>query len=308
MNFLLENFISLSNDELRGINGGCSGTPTGTTSTGSTSSVTTGTPTTSSTNSGISGSCSGSGSSGSSGSSGGSSGSGGSGGSGGTTGNNYNTGSSEATDKKDGSSSAPTIPGGSGNCNGDFAQDVINKKNMEDRKNDILDRVQYDPDLQKYVKENTVIEIERNPNDNGKNGKYYQSTIRIKVGDVVIDEYNVQSTADGSSKEPGQTLPPGTYRGDLLDKSTKYEEAIHLVNKALGAGQDDAYLIHPNAFTGEGKNSIYGNRPCSEGCQIMNLSEFNVMTSTMKSLGFDYGGTRIRESYNVGDSVPVIIK
>ena len=184
-----------------------------------------------------------------------------------------------------------------------------NQEYRNEIKKVISDKLYYDLDLQNYVKNNTKIVIKRNENDNGNNRKYYQSLLEVKVGDIVLQELKVQSTADGSSKSMGKTIPTGTYEGILLNKSNSYNNAISIRPIDNEISIDSDILIHPDAFTAKGILESYSTtgKPCSEGCQIQKLNDFVDLTLTIKSLGFEYGSYSTF-SWLEGDSLPIIIK
>ena len=175
----------------------------------------------------------------------------------------------------------------------------------------ILERLDYDLDLQKYVKENSKIVITRDPMDNGKNGNYYKSSVKLQVGDITFFEGKIQSTADGLDKDKGKTLPVGEYTGVLLNKSDSYINAISLQNEELGIQESGGFLIHPDAKTALGKYTSYSEnagRPYSLGCQISKLLDFGDMTNEIKKLGFEYGEYSDKTSWIKGDSIQVVIQ
>ena len=183
------------------------------------------------------------------------------------------------------------------------------KEHVNHMKKNVLERLYYDLDFQKYVKKNTKIEIERSELDNEDNGQYYKSTLRVKVGNITVEELNVQSTADGSSNNKGETIPCGEYIGYLLNQSVKYKYAISLRSIDPEIVIDDDVLIHANAYTAQGKFTSYSEntgKPCSEGCQILEVNNFTDLTLTLNQLGFKYG-VDSKKSWVRGDSIPVSI-
>ena len=182
-------------------------------------------------------------------------------------------------------------------------------KDIEYFVKEIKERISYDLDLMNYVKENTKIVIERSPKDNGPNGDYYKSTLKIQMGEIVFFEGKVQSTADGASTGPGKTIPLGNYTGELYNKSASYLNAIHLKSNDKNIVIDNDIFIHPDARTALGFYNSYSkyNKPCSQGCPIEKYETFGSMTFTIKELGFKYGACTSINSGVLGDTIPVIL-
>ncbi|MBQ0166756.1 MAG: RHS repeat-associated core domain-containing protein [Treponema sp.] len=162
------------------------------------------------------------------------------------------------------------------------------------------------------LKDRAAIVITRSPDDNGNNGKYYQSTMEVTVGDVVLSSVPVQSTADhdkiNTTKElSGGTLACGEYVGTLLNKSGKYENAISISGE--GAFDDDI-LIHPNVFTALGKTEPYrtDGKPQSLACQISKLGDFNKTMNTLHAMGFSGGSDGTDNAWQRGDDIKIVIK
>ena len=175
---------------------------------------------------------------------------------------------------------------------------------------EIKERISYDLDLMNYVKKNTKIVIERSPKDNGPNGDYYKSTLKIQMGEIVFFEGKVQSTADGASTGPGKTIPLGNYTGELYNKSASYLNAIHLKSNDKNIVIDNDIFIHPDAKTALGDTTSYSpinRKPCSQGCPIEKYETFGNMTFTIKELGFKYGACTSINSGVMGDTIPVIL-
>ncbi|MCR4939960.1 MAG: hypothetical protein K5930_07640 [Treponemataceae bacterium] len=166
------------------------------------------------------------------------------------------------------------------------------------------------------LKKQAKIEIQRSPDDNGNNGKYYQSTLSVVINDdVKLFSAPVQSTADhpnlnnGEAKYSGGTLDAGMYDGVFLNKSGSYMNAIDITGN--GVEENDAVLVHPDVFTAKGETdsySIYG-KPYSLACQILKLVDFNKTINTLSNLGFR-GGTpkNENESWSKGDHIKIEIK
>ena len=150
------------------------------------------------------------------------------------------------------------------------------------------------------LKKQTKILIQISPDDNGNNGNYYQSTLSIMINDDInIFSAGVQSTADWPGYE-NDTLPEGEYEGILYPYSLSYEKPILIYG-------DDTF-IHPDQITIEstkkdrikkGQTNGPWDQPLSQNCQIMQLNNFNTMTSTLESIGF---------KYNWQDRISVTIK
>lgn len=156
------------------------------------------------------------------------------------------------------------------------------------------------PTYAKHVKENTVIEINRGKNDDGKNGIYYQSSLNVKYEGKTVYTCPVQSTADNEEYVKaglGRTLPEGEYTATRLNKTPKYLNAVVITS---------AYLIHPNAFTGRNSNVEWG-APYSGGCQIPRLEDFNAFIDTLSALGFRAGYDPKGGVWAKGDSLPLKI-
>ena len=184
----------------------------------------------------------------------------------------------------------------------------------------LSEKVLYDTDLQNYIKENTVIEVTRSENDNGDlgiNATYFQSTVSIKVGNLVLNTSKIQSTPDapflnnGDPDNEGRKLDTGEYIGTLLNQSHSYYKAISITGN--GVTRKDDVLFHPNAMTALGSREPYGKgdlkgRPLSLACQVQLLEGHEEMTEILESLGFKFGdGESLGEWIN-GDQIKVIIK
>ena len=141
--------------------------------------------------------------------------------------------------------------------------------------------------------------INRSLRDNGKNGKYYESTLSIMYKGKELNSIAIQSTADHPNTVGlgGKTLPSGEYTGTLLSESPSYKRPIKMVD-GKNARAGDAFLIHPNQYTNKDNNGNNGpwSQPYSAGCQIPNLNDFNEVLDILKAVGFE-----------AGDTIPVII-
>ena len=166
--------------------------------------------------------------------------------------------------------------------------------------------------MKNFIKENTVIEIQRSADDNGQNGNYFKSNESVKLLGIPLNSIDVQSTADWKSKVDageGYTIPAGTYTGILLNKSGSYKEAISISGN--GVKESESVLLHPNVFTAKGATEEYGQgsskgRPLSLGCQISHLEDFNEVTNILKTLGFNYG--KGSTPWSKGDETNIKIK
>ncbi|MBS7309628.1 MAG: RHS repeat-associated core domain-containing protein [Treponema sp.] len=167
-----------------------------------------------------------------------------------------------------------------------------------------LDKIAYwsnsNPTFSAHVKANTSIEITRSVNDDGKNGRYYESTISINYDSKSVFSSGVQSTADNIefvNAGKGSTLPAGEYKkSEIWTSSTSYSRAIRLV---------EAYLIHPNAYTASGSTTEWA-RPFSGGCQILQLKDFNSLILTLDKLGFKPGAPPTDGKFT-GDTIDIKI-
>ncbi len=164
------------------------------------------------------------------------------------------------------------------------------------------------------LKDQTQILIQRSPDDNGNNGKYYQSTLSVMINDDInIFSAGVQSTADhdklnnGELQYEGGTLDAGKYKGTFLNKSASYNNAISITGN--GIEEKDAILVHPDAFTAKGETKSYSayGKPYSLGCQILELENFEKTINQLSNLGFK-GGFSQNESWSKGDSIKIEIK
>ena len=110
-----------------------------------------------------------------------------------------------------------------------------------------------------FIKEHTSIQIQRSVDDNGQNGKYFQSKASISFCGIPLNTIDVQSTADWKSQVDagkGGTIDVGTYTGTLLNKSGSYENAISITGNNVK--ESDAVLCHPNVKTALGETEEYG--------------------------------------------------
>ncbi|MCF0126626.1 MAG: hypothetical protein HUJ68_12915, partial [Clostridia bacterium] len=168
-----------------------------------------------------------------------------------------------------------------------------------------------------FIKEHTSIQIQRSPDDNGNNGKYYKSEASVKFLGIKLNSVPVQSTADypklnnGEKKYEGCTLSPGKYDGTMLNKSGSYNDAISITGN--GIKKDDAVLIHPDVYTAKGKTESYSTqgKPFSLACQIMNLGNFEETIGILNNLGLK-GGTPPKNNTSLswcsGDKIQINIK
>ena len=162
-----------------------------------------------------------------------------------------------------------------------------------------------------FIKEHTSIQIQRSVDDNGQNGKYFQSKGSISFCGIPLNTIDVQSTADWKSQVDagkGGTINAGTYTGTLLNKSGSYENAISITGNNVK--ESDAVLCHPNVKTALGETEEYGSgsakgRPLSLGCQISHLEDFNEVTNILKDVGFEYGVGK--DAWAKGDTIKINI-
>ncbi|MEE0353628.1 MAG: toxin TcdB middle/N-terminal domain-containing protein [Treponema sp.] len=162
-----------------------------------------------------------------------------------------------------------------------------------------------------FIKEHTSIQIQRSVDDNGQNGKYFQSKGSISFCGIPLNTIDVQSTADWKSQvdaDKGGTIDAGTYTGTLLNKSGSYENAISITGNNVK--ESDAVLCHPNVKTALGETEEYGSgsakgRPLSLGCQISHLEDFNEVTNILKDVGFEYGVGK--DAWAKGDTIKINI-
>ena len=167
------------------------------------------------------------------------------------------------------------------------------------------------PSARNYIKEHTFIQINRSVNDNGQNGKYFQSKECVSFCGIPLNIIDVQSTADWKSQVDagkGATIDAGTYTGTLLNKSGSFENAISITGNKVK--ESDYVLCHPNVKTALGETEEYGTgsskgRPLSLACQISHLADFNEVTNIIKDLGFEYGSGDT--AWAKGDSLKIII-
>ena len=167
------------------------------------------------------------------------------------------------------------------------------------------------------VKDDVKIVVERDKNDNGNNGLYYQSDIQIVINEEVFSSFLVQSTADhnklnnGEKEYEGFTLKPGTYNGSMLNKSGSYLDAISITGNEVS--KSDAVLVHPDVFTARGETESYSayNKPYSLACQIMKYDDFESFIKELNALGYNGGvapSNNKEESWIAGDSITIEIK
>jgi hypothetical protein len=143
-------------------------------------------------------------------------------------------------------------------------------------------------------KSDITVVVQRTGTDNGNNGMWYQSTMKVMVDGIEFFSASVQSTADyptlnQPSGPNGSTLPPGEYKGTLRKASPSYENAIEIIGD---------YLIHPDQYTttgkiaaveADGKSAGPWNQPYSAGCQILKKKDFDRLITTLHSLGYQEG-------------------
>lgn len=181
----------------------------------------------------------------------------------------------------------------------------------------LAEHVEYDIDLQNYIKENVSIEIIRSEQDNGNNGKYYQSKASVKLGNIILNEIKIQSTADhpklnnGEKKYEGGTISVGEYTGTLLNKSGSYLNAISITGGSVKT--EDHVLVHPDVFTALGDTESYSSigKPYSLACQITDLNSFNETISILNDLELKGGTPSVNnenEAWCMGDTIKIIIK
>jgi hypothetical protein len=145
------------------------------------------------------------------------------------------------------------------------------------------------------AKESAIeIVIQRTSADNGNNGTWYASTLKVMVDGIEFYSAPVQSSADyptlnKQNGPSGHTLPPGEYEGTLLDASLSYENAIKITGD---------FLIHPDQYTtadkietvkASGKSHGPWKQPYSAGCQILRKKDFDQLVDTLSYLGFKDG-------------------
>jgi hypothetical protein len=140
-------------------------------------------------------------------------------------------------------------------------------------------------------KSDIAIVIQRTGADNGNNGMWYQSTMKVMVDGIEFFSAPVQSTADYPTlNQPGapegNTLVPGEYKGTLLKASPSYEKAIRITG---------AFLIHPDQYTtaekiaavkAAGESIGPWRQPYSAGCQILKKEDFDRLITTLRYLGY----------------------
>ena len=144
-----------------------------------------------------------------------------------------------------------------------------------------------------FLKEHSRIDIQRNSKDSGNNGTYYQSTAKVKVLGIPLNEVSVQSTADHPNLgENDGTLSAGDYEATMLSSSASYINAIEI--------QAPDFLVHPDEITNpdkreeraaQGKSNGPFSQPYSKGCQIMKLADFNETIDILHDIGFQSNDT-----------------
>lgn len=144
-----------------------------------------------------------------------------------------------------------------------------------------------------FLKEHSRIDIQRNSKDSGNNGTYYQSTAKVKVLGIPLNEVSVQSTADHPNLgENDGTLSAGDYEATMLSSSASYINAIEI--------QAPDFLVHPDEITNpdkreeraaQGKSNGPFSQPYSKGCQIMKLADFNETIDILHDIGFESNDT-----------------
>ena len=144
-----------------------------------------------------------------------------------------------------------------------------------------------------FLKEHSRINIQRNLQDSGNNGTYYQSTAKVKVLGIPLNKVPIQSTADHPNLgENDGTLATGDYEATMLSSSASYINAIEI--------QAPDFLVHPDQITNpdkreersaQGKSNGPFSQPYSKGCQIMKLTDFNETIDVLHDVGFESNNT-----------------
>lgn len=168
----------------------------------------------------------------------------------------------------------------------------------------------------RIIQKDLKIVIRRDALDNGKNGKYFKSSLSVKFKGQPLNNVNVQST---KTMDGGSNLIPGSYKGHMLNKSGSYENAIQIVGSddqtldITGDKSTSTHLIHPDRFTTERTDSSGGqgpwSRPLSEGCQIPDDSDtgsFNETISILNDLGLSGGDNDAAWSYGGSIDIEII--
>lgn len=162
--------------------------------------------------------------------------------------------------------------------------------------------------MSNFIQRHTKIDIKRSKDDNGNNGQYYKSTLRIKFLGISLCKEKVQSTADHPNlnpKENDKTIAKGTYVGNMLSTSGSYDNPIQLINEDNGVSINDNFMIHPDQWTR--KTGGPWNQPFSKGCQIMPLADFNEMNGILDTLGFKRAGD-LSARETKGSQIKVVIR
>ena len=136
------------------------------------------------------------------------------------------------------------------------------------------------------------------------NRVYYKSLLELRYLRNCIFSCPIQSTGDHPSDQT--TLPKGVYTGYLLVASGSYKNAIQLVNDELYITSKTDFLIHPNCQTNLDKTIPYAYQPFSQGCQILELENFNRLVQYLKQFGFEFNVPGIGETN--GDTIKVVIQ
>ena len=146
------------------------------------------------------------------------------------------------------------------------------------------------------VKDRISILILRSKADNGHNGSYFKSTLRVMWGNSSLNKVAVQSTADSlriiQDPDLGRTIPTGDYNGTLLEKTGTYLNPILITGNDVEA--NEYMLIHPNVVTNPDSPKYPGGPfipPGSQGCQMLSEDDFNEVMDILQTLGYEIGDT-----------------
>ena len=157
----------------------------------------------------------------------------------------------------------------------------------------------------KHDKENTKIEVVRNPEK-----KVSNDVIRVYIDNEVIASYNCQSEKNyKSGEQTGEqsweddvakrnvTLPcSDDYTITMMEESPSYNKPFKIESDSVQInGQNinnDGFMIHSWNKKEKQINGAY-----SWGCQILNNEDFKDFRTTLENIGFENG-----------DSIPLEIK
>jgi RHS repeat-associated protein len=148
------------------------------------------------------------------------------------------------------------------------------------------DTGQYYSTIGMNIKKITKVVVTRNSNDD-----YFSDKLEIKVGDLILLDINVQSTAtwDDPDDDNDGTLDTGNYKLTLLPKSQSPSYANGMSISGNGVDINSGYMMHPDEITNL-ESLAYGtvyDPPISSGCIVTDgTDDFNDARNELERIGY----------------------